>query len=1465
MGSANRITDSYSLSPIQQGMLFHYLSGAHSGVDIEQIVCRLDEAIDTDILARAWQTIAVRHPALRTAFRWEGVDQPLQDVHAEVELPFVVNDWCGQPADVQQRQLDEFLASDRAAGFDLELPPLIRLTFFHTGDASGILVWTFHHLLLDGRSFPVVLREVFAACEALASSQPVELPTIPLYQQHIGWLEKRDTSGDENFWRELLQGVSGPTPLPMLVQAEDDAEATIDRVEIEIRLGSDLSDSLITLADDEKVSLNTVLQAAWAILLSRYTGERQVVFGSTRAGRHTVDGANDIVGMFINTLPVPVTVDPDITPASLMKILRQQDVDMRPFEHTALVDIHQWSDVPAATPLFDTLVIYDHAALDQVLKADGDAWANRHFKLLDKTNLPLTLYAYGEDQLLLNLVYDRNRLSDIAMGRLLGHLQSILAAMASESSITAGNISLLTEAERHRQLVDWNDTGEDYQQESRIHDLISQQAASLPDKLAVAAKGRELSYRELDEVSNRLARHLQSLGAGPDVPVGIHMHRSVDMLTGLLAIMKAGSAYLPLDPDFPADRLAFMLEDARAPLLLTESQLEGTLPAGDYQTVVMDTDRATWEANDGTAVQDEATADNLAYVIYTSGSTGKPKGVMVEHGNVVNFFVGMDQSIARGERDAWLAVTSLSFDISVLELLWTLARGFTVVMAADIDAEQKQDEVVFDQEIDFSLFYFASDDGGTGRDKYRLLLEGAKFADRNGFVAVWTPERHFHAFGGIFPNPSVAGAAVAAVTENLQIRSGSCVLPLHNPIRVAEEWAVVDNLSNGGVGIGFASGWQPNDFVLAPENYPERQAIMFEHIETVRKLWRGEAVKCRNPKGDMVEIRTMPRPVQKELPVWVTTAGSIETYISAGKSGANVLTHLLGQAVEDLEAKIKAYRQAWKEAGHPGQGSVTLMLHTFVGDDNDEVREIVRQPMKNYLGSALSLVKGFADSWSAFKKDAAVDVKLESNALDQLSDEEIDSLLDFSFERYFETSSLYGTPEKCLKLIKAVQDAGVDEVSCLIDFGVDHDLVLEHLDNLNEVRAAAQPAAAARTRGESLPEQISKYDISHLQCTPSMARMLLLNDETRAALAKVEHILIGGEALPVDLTNEVQEVTQASITNMYGPTETTIWSSTQVVNGEDQAGTVAIGKPIANTTMYVLDGQQQPVPVGIVGELYIGGDGVVRGYHDRPELTAERFVANPFDKEGNSRLYRTGDLVRFRDDGVLEFIGRVDHQVKVRGFRIELGEIEAALLDYPGIAEAVVIAREDIPGDKRLVAYLVSDTEPDQADLRTHLGTRLPDYMVPSNFIAMDAFPLTPNRKIDRKALPSPSDAGISREEAFAPPSSEMEKMVAGVWEEVLNLPDIGVQDNFFELGGHSILAVKLHGLLRKLSERKLMVTDIFRYPTIRAYAEFLSGEDSSGEQVQKSMDRGASRRAALQRRRGRRGAGSATTGDTVR
>jgi natural product biosynthesis luciferase-like monooxygenase protein len=374
-------------------------------------------------------------------------------------------------------------------------------------------------------------------------------------------------------------------------------------------------------------------------------------------------------------------------------------------------------------------------------------------------------------------------------------------------------------------------------------------------------------------------------------------------------------------------------------------------------------------------------------------------------------------------------------------------------------------------DLSFSLFMWGND-GAPGRDKYRLMIEGAKYFDRNGFEAVWTPERHFHAFGGPYPNPSVTGAALAAVTERIGIRAGSCVSPLHHPVRIAEEWAVVDNLSNGRVALAFASGWQLNDFVLRPENYANNKHVMFEQIDQVRRLWRGEKIAFHNPRGEEILIQSLPRPVQPELPFWITTAGNPETYRQAGELGANVLTHLLGQTLDEVAKKIAVYRQARTAAGHdPTTGRVTLMLHTFVGDDDAEVRELVRQPMKNYLRSSLKLVLDVASSYPAFKSRLGTRATRDGDRprephdfdLRTLPSEEIDAMVDFAFERYFETSGLLGTPPTCARMLERCKRAGVNEIACLLDFGVPTDRVMASLEYLNHVRERANNDANDQT------------------------------------------------------------------------------------------------------------------------------------------------------------------------------------------------------------------------------------------------------------------------------------------------------------------------------------------------------------------------------------------------------------------
>ncbi len=339
--------------------------------------------------------------------------------------------------------------------------------------------------------------------------------------------------------------------------------------------------------------------------------------------------------------------------------------------------------------------------------------------------------------------------------------------------------------------------------------------------------------------------------------------------------------------------------------------------------------------------------------------------------------------------------------------------------------------------MDFSLFYFASADGGEATDKYRLLIEGAKFADTHGFAAVSTPERHFHTFGGLYPNPSITSAALATVTERIQIRAGSVVLPLHDPLLIAEEWAVVDNLSHGRVAISFASGWSPNDFIIAPQNYANRKELMRLGIETIRRLWKGEKVRRHDGNGTEIEVGILPRPIQRELPIWVTAAGSPDTFRLAGEIGANLLTHLLGQRIEDLAEKIGLYRRTWNQHGYgPGAGHVTLMLHTFMGSSVEAVRQQVRGPFSDYLRTSVGL-------WMT---------RRPGQKIEDFTEAELTDVVSFAFDRFFESSGLFGTPTTCLPMIERLQAIGVDELACLIDFGVEVEAVLSSLHGLDTLR-----------------------------------------------------------------------------------------------------------------------------------------------------------------------------------------------------------------------------------------------------------------------------------------------------------------------------------------------------------------------------------------------------------------------------
>ncbi|MBI3418057.1 MAG: amino acid adenylation domain-containing protein, partial [Verrucomicrobia bacterium] len=1024
----------YPLSPLQQGMLFQHLVAPGSGVDIEQMVCTLPEAIALGALRDAWQRVVDRHAILRTGFRWEGLESPQQEVWKNVTVPFDFEDWSRLSDDQQKYRLVEFLRTDRLRGFAINEAPLMRVILFRTAPQCYEMVWTFHHALLDGRSFPLVLREVFSIYEAMVGRNPIELPPPRPYRDYIDWLATREAAGSEQFWREILRGFSAPTPLVVERISSASAKAELRQGDRELYLSPQTTAALETFARENEFTMNTLLQGAWALLLSRYSGEEDVVFGATRACRKsTIAGAESMVGLFINTLPVRVKVPSEAALLPWLRELRAQWIAVRPHEHTPLAQVQSWSDLPSGRSLFESILVFENYQLDTTLRAQGGAWSQRQFRLYEQNGFPITVAVYAGPQLGLKIEFDRTRFDDATIDRMLGHIQTLLEGIAADPQARLGALPLLTASEERELLIEWNRPSLDTpsaspealaaQGTAQLHALFEAQAVRVPDAIALVCEEQQLTYRELNARSNQVAHYLRGCGVGPDVIVGLCLDRSLELVIGLLGILKAGGAYLPIDLSYPSDRLAFMLADAQAPVLLTQTKLLSSLPASKAKNLCLDGDALPLlnsQPTDNPAPC--GTPDNLAYVIFTSGSTGKPKGALITHCNVTRLFCATDPWFSFNERDVWTLFHSYAFDFSVWEIWGALLYGGRLVVVP--------------------------------------------------FQVSRSPE------------------------------------------------AFCELLAR------------------------ERVTVLNQTPSAFRQLIQAE------------EAKPLPEPLALRLVIFG------------------------GEALELQSLK----------------------------------------------------------PW---------------------------------FDRH----------------------------------------------------------------GDQRPQLV----------------------------------------------------------NMYGITETTVHVTYRPLTKNDLTGGSVIGVPIPDLQIYILDQFLRPVPIGVPGEMFVGGAGLARGYLNRPQLTDERFIANPFGNQNGSKLYRTGDLARWLPTRDIEYLGRIDHQVKIRGFRIELGEIESVLGSHPAVRAVVVLVREDAPGDKRLTAYLVADhPTPAVSDLRTHAKQKLPDYMVPAAFVFLDKLPLTTNGKIDRKALPAPEQNRPELGAGYVAPQTEAEKVLAAIWAKVLRVERVGVLDNYFELGGDSILSIQI-------------------------------------------------------------------------
>ena len=1023
------LDDLYPLSPMQQGLLFHALDMPGSGLYVNQL--RVDlEGLDAPRFIAAWRQVVARHAVLRSGFVLTEAGVPLQFVLRHAELPVREHDWRTQAAEPEA--LDALAAAERAEGFDLAIPPLQRLTLVRLGERHYHLLWTCHHLISDGWSSARQVGEVLALYRG--ETLPAQFGQ---YRDYINWLQTRDAAAGERFWRERLVSFDEPT---LLAGALGHAAAEPAR-EVHGRLSAELTRGLQQFAQAQRVTLNTLLQGAWLLLLKRYTGQARPCFGATVAGRPAeLPSAQSLLGLFINTLPIAHEIQPQWAVGDWLRDLQALNLHVREFEHSPLHDIQRWAGKPGQA-LFDSILVFENFPMDSALAGDGDSLRVLGQRPVESTHFALALVASADECLDIRYAYRADRLASNQVERLREHFERLLLAMAESAERRLGDLPMLAGAEREQLLGGWNATEAAFPDGVQLQALLQQQAAQTPDALALQFGAQRLSYRELHQRANQLARWLRAQGVGPDVLVGVAAERSVELVVALLAIVKAGGAYVPMDPDYPHERLQHMLDDSGVTLLLTQAHLRDALPASNARRFCLDSDWSEVEGLEGSDLPIQGTPDNLAYLIYTSGSTGKPKGAGNSHQALINRLHWMQKAYCLTPADRVLQKTPFSFDVSVWEFFWPLLTGAGLVVA----------------------------EPGAHRDPLAL-----------------------------------------------------------------------------------------------------RQVI--------------------------------------------------------------------------------------------NQGEVSV-LH-FVP----------------------SMLQAFVASGE-----------------------------------------------------------------------------LEHCPSLTQV-------------------------------------------------------MCSGEALPYELQQQFRQRHRAKLHNLYGPTEAAIDVSYWACDEENERHIVPIGRPIDNLRLYILDPWLEPVPQGVAGELYIGGVGLARGYHARPGLTAERFVADPFGAGG--RLYRTGDLARWRADGAIEYVGRIDHQVKIRGLRIELGEIEARLQAHPQVEEAVVVARDTAQG-KQLVGYAVAGC--DGEALRQALAGQLPEFMVPARILVLEAMPLSPNGKLDRKALPVPEFAPSAV--GYVAPRNDLERELAAIWTQVLQVERVGINDDFFELGGHSLLLTQVGMTLRNRLGVTLPLHALFELSSIQALASHLQAQ----------------------------------------
>lgn len=687
LNNNDEIEDIFGLSPLQEGILFHALHDPDSAMYFQQAVFTMT-GLDIEALQKAWQKITDRHSVFRTSFHWEEVKKPLQAVHRNIQINVNRLDWQNYPANELEAQLADFLHEDRKRGLPLSEAPLFRVTVIQISSSKFYYIWSHHHILLDGWSGPIIFRELFRYYDSFRNGEQIDLPVPRPFRDYILWLQKQDMDLARSYWKKMLHGFTSPTQLPENLGAIH-SHFTGDRfAQQQSTLSTAITNQLQSLTRSLKVTLNTVFQGAWAILLSYYANTNDICFGTLVSGRTPeLEGIEQMVGLFINTLPVRMRVDDNVPIADWLKQIHAEQIEMRQYEYSSLVDVQACSEIRHGAPLFESLVIFENYPggkdPNQSSKKQGGSSSGKFSRTLapkERTNFPLGILAAPGKEFLIRITYDQTRFNHDTISRIMDHLKVILTGMVLESSKTLGMLTLLTEAERNRVLVEWNSNISQIPDNLCAHRLIEDQAEKRPDAVALSYDSSTVTYIDLDRRANQLAHLFQKKGVLPGSIIGVCLPRGVESIISILAILKIGGVYLPIDPQYPEDRILYMLRDAAPLLVLTSEKVSHCIPE-EIAAICLDSVQQEISLQSYTSPAVEVRPGHLAYIIYTSGSTGKPKGVMVEHHSLVNLILAQIPLFELGPASRVLQMISFSFDASIGEIFRTLASGATLYIA----------------------------------------------------------------------------------------------------------------------------------------------------------------------------------------------------------------------------------------------------------------------------------------------------------------------------------------------------------------------------------------------------------------------------------------------------------------------------------------------------------------------------------------------------------------------------------------------------------------------------------------------------------------------------------------------------------------------------------------------------------------------------------------------------------------